>query len=502
VRSVTTNTAGSYSFTQVLGGNYTIEYRSERFRITPVSSTVMVRSDTVLSNPQEVRLRQYMMSGRVTVNSGNGFTGVNQAEVNILGVGGDAGNPVVSRRLASDADGRFAGINLPSGSYQVRVSSTIGTFDMVSAQIIDRDIVIDEVLLRGRAISRATATSASVAVQGSANIGAVTEEFRNVPATAANTTVIVTRTPDFGDLVVTSTPTVNIVVERAPGYEPVITEARAVWSKEGGDIQQVRQERLLRLGDTVALADVQNGRVVYRPRIQQTQTDTIRFNLAFTVGATSVNSVVTVRFNVAQRPPRITAIPSPAEITVRANERPGIQWFIADDRGSFDYAGVDSIRVTRVVSSNETLLRASNLVFGQFDRGRWHMTMPLERNTTGTTVITATFTLNFNGFTETSTQSMRVNVLPATSIRPVTEVIQSLQPNPARDMVQIVWQGKRTESARLTIVNVLGQAVQTLTVERGVEQTQIDVSRLSAGTYRVMIEDSRGMTAQALVVVR
>lgn len=215
-----------------------------------------------------------------------------------------------------------------------------------------------------------------------------------------------------------------------------------------------------------------------------------------------MNSVVTVRFNVAQRPPRITAIPSPAEITVRANERPGIQWFIADDRGSFDYAGVDSIRITRVVSSNETLLRASNLVFGQFDRGRWHMTMPLERNTTGTTVITATFTLNFNGFTETSTQSMRVNVLPATSIRSVTEVIQSLQPNPARDMVQIVWQGKRTESARLTIVNVLGQAVQTLTVERGVEQTQIDVSRLSAGTYRVMIEDSRGMTAQALVVVR
>jgi hypothetical protein len=504
-RTVQTNSAGAYSFGNVQIGTYTVSYATDRFFISASSRTVVVQGTTVIPNPNVVRLQTFSISGFVTTGTSTNSVVLPNPEVNYTNTTGT----IVGRDIGNSS-GFFLIGGLPPGQYYLTIASTLATFTPILVTIGDRDVVIDGGFLRGSIINRNTSASTSVAVQGSANIGTVTDEFRNVPSTAGNLTVIVTRTPDFGDLVLTTRPTVNVVMARDRGYDPIVLEAQSLEAqsivsndKRSGEITQVAQERLLRLGDTVSLADVQNGRVVYRPRVQQTQTDTIRFNINYSLGSnTIVNSVVTMRFNVAQRPPRITAIPSPAEITVRANERPGIQWFIADDRGSFDYAGVDSIRVTRVVSSNETLLRASNLVFGQFDRSRWHMTMPLERNTTGTTVITATFTLNFNGFTETSTQSMRVNVLPATSIRPVTEVIQSLQPNPARDMVQIVWQGKRTESVRLTIVNVLGQAVQMLTVERGVEQTQIDVSRLSAGTYRVMIEDSRGMTAQALVVVR
>jgi len=292
---------------------------------------------------------------------------------------------------------------------------------------------------------------------------------------------------------------------RERGYEPIILEAESAKSngKQNGEITQVVQERILRLGDTVALADVQNGRVVYRPLVQQTQTDTIRFNIAFTVNNVSVNNAVTVRFNVAQRPPRIVAQSNLPEVIARAGERPGVQWFVSDIQGNFDFAGIDSAQVTSVVSSNEGLLPRGNITFNQFNRGRWLMTMQTRSNTTGTTVITVGFVVNFNGFTEATTQSVRLTINPASSVvLPIGDVVQTISPNPASEEVQIRFASKRSEDTKVSMVNMLGQTVMIQTAPRGSEAITLNIRALPSGTYRVVMQDSRGMATQQIVVVR
>ncbi len=504
-RIVQTSSAGAYSFGDVPIGTYTVSYSSTRFFIDASSRTVAVQGTTVIPNPIVVRLQAFNISGIVTTGTSINSIVLPNPEVNYTNTNGT----IVGRTLGNSA-GFFLIGGLPAGQYYLTIASTIATFNPIVVTIGDRDVVIDGNLLRGNIINRNTSASTSVAVQGSANIGTVTDEFRNVPSTAGNLTVIVTRTPDFGDLVLTTRPTVNVVMNRERGYEPIVLVAESLGEqsitneKRGSEISQVSQERLLRLGDTVSLTDVQSGRVVYRPRVTQTQTDTIRFNINYNLGSnTIVNSVVTVRFNVAQRPPRIVAQSNLPEVIARAGERPGVQWFVSDIQGNFDFAGIDSAQVTSVVSSNEGLLPRGNITFNQFNRGRWLMTMQTRSNTTGTTVITVGFVVNFNGFTEATTQSVRLTITPASSVvLPIGDVVQTISPNPASEEVQIRFASKRSEDTKVSMVNMLGQTVMIQTAPRGSEAIMLNIRTLPSGTYRVVMQDSRGIATQQVVVVR
>jgi sugar lactone lactonase YvrE len=503
-RTQATATDGTYRFTDVPAGAYNVAYRSERFAITPSSRPLVMARDTVLSNLNEVRLLGYAISGVVSIVRGDGAVSVTQAEINYINTSGNT-SASANGRVMSNAQGSFIIGNIPSGTYRIIPSSANGVFAPITVTITDRDRVINPLFLRGASV-RSSFISTNVAVAGSANISSATDEFRNIPANATGGTVVISRISNSSDLVLTTRPTVNVVMNRDRGYEPIVLEARAtpLDEKQLDGITQVAQERILRLGDTVALNDVQNGRVVYRPRGTQSQTDTISFNISYIVGGTtSVNTVITMRFNVAERPPRITAQTSLPEVRAFAGERPGVQWFISDLQGNFDFAGIDSARVVSAVSSNEGLIPRDNLTFSQFSRGRWLLTMQTRSNTTGTAIITANFAVNFNGFTEATTQSVRLVVTPASSvIIPVNTVIESMSPNPASEQVQIRFAGKRTEDTRITLINALGQTVQTQTAIRGSEGMVLDVSGLSSGTYRMVIHGSKGIATLPMVVVR
>ncbi len=77
-----------------------------------------------------------------------------------------------------------------------------------------------------------------------------------------------------------------------------------------------------------------------------------------------------------------------------------------------------------------------------------------------------------------------------------------IYPNPVSEEIQIRFSTKRTEDTKVSMVNMLGQTMMVQIAPRASEVLTLNIGRLPSGTYRVVIQDSRGIATQQLVVLR
>ncbi len=151
----------------------------------------------------------------------------------------------------------------------------------------------------------------------------------------------------------------------------------------------------------------------------------------------------------------------------------------------------------RIFSSDERVLPMAGISIVGANNQR---VVSYRANNPGTVQLTATA----GDGRLTSTTTLTIVVTPPTSIAvlPISSMVQSIAPNPASEEVQIRFAIKRSEDTKVSMMNMLGQTVMIQTAPRGSEAIMLNIRTLPSGTYRVVMQDSRGMATQQIVVVR
>lgn len=77
-----------------------------------------------------------------------------------------------------------------------------------------------------------------------------------------------------------------------------------------------------------------------------------------------------------------------------------------------------------------------------------------------------------------------------------------LYPNPASDVVNVIFSSEETANAQLTIHNLMGQQVysESIAIQEGSNVVRINTSNFQAGVYMVNIKSNQGTTTQKLIV--
>ena len=89
-----------------------------------------------------------------------------------------------------------------------------------------------------------------------------------------------------------------------------------------------------------------------------------------------------------------------------------------------------------------------------------------------------------------------------TSIADNTLSGMHLYPNPASDVVNVIFSSQETANAQLTIFNLMGQQVysENIAIAEGDNVVRINTSNFQAGVYMVNIKSNQGTTTQKLIV--
>ena len=77
-------------------------------------------------------------------------------------------------------------------------------------------------------------------------------------------------------------------------------------------------------------------------------------------------------------------------------------------------------------------------------------------------------------------------------------------PNPASSTLNVVFETTNTESATITLTNMLGQQLikETIQLQNNVYQNQFDVSQLAAGIYYIAIENNNDIQVKEIVITK
>ena len=78
----------------------------------------------------------------------------------------------------------------------------------------------------------------------------------------------------------------------------------------------------------------------------------------------------------------------------------------------------------------------------------------------------------------------------------------SLFPNPAKDNVQLLLQSPLDEQAVVRVINTQGQAVLQTTLVSGMQQKDLDTSKLPAGMYLIELQTANNQLSEKLVIQR
>ena len=78
----------------------------------------------------------------------------------------------------------------------------------------------------------------------------------------------------------------------------------------------------------------------------------------------------------------------------------------------------------------------------------------------------------------------------------------SLFPNPAKDNVQLLLQSPLDEQAVVRVINAQGQAVLQTTLISGMQQKDLDTSKLPAGMYLIELQTANNQLSEKLVIQR
>jgi inhibitor of cysteine peptidase len=128
--STTTNSDGSYSFTNLQKGSYTVTPSKTGYTFSPPNSTVTLNKNVSGLKFTATALPTYSISGTVTV----GNTPVAGVTVTLSGATG-TGTPVTT-----GADGAFSFSGLLKGSYTLTASKTGYTFSRKTVSIVNQSL--------------------------------------------------------------------------------------------------------------------------------------------------------------------------------------------------------------------------------------------------------------------------------------------------------------------------------------------------------------------------